>query len=361
MDYKLKNLAFKFEDLVEKPLQDLPVQTIARSHIIHLFHQNKKAMLLLRAGDYIDQEFINHFHQKGLTTIFELPVVSNESIVKYENIFLDLKKAQTEDDKYAARDQFIKHIVAENYDNSQASILDLVIACFNEFYSLPEMVIHKYQENSVDLYSRTLLMSTISVLAAATNNYLDYKFLKDFYNTCFLMDFGLVDYSEISYRLVMACEAERSKPNSGFEVLDKYRAHDSERFVFRHHPKISYDFAKEHNKHFFNPDLVEMIKYHHEKYDGSGFPKGIHYSALSDFETLLTFCDYMIPFQEHHFTKGDGKKVIFDYFIQLYKEQNLKSLPIAKILNNWQKIFNWALKDWKQEHPEDISHEEQAS
>ena len=58
---------------------------------------------------------------------------------------------------------------------------------------------------------------------------------------------------------------------------------------------------------FFNKEVIDIILCHHEKSDGSGFPFQIPYSSITDMETLLTFADNLVAFQEHKFFSGDSQ------------------------------------------------------
>jgi len=55
------------------------------------------------------------------------------------------------------------------------------------------------------------------------------------------------------------------------------------------HPLYSVQIA-EHN-HIHNPYIIDAIKHHHERYDGSGYPDGLKKRNISKFAAILAICD----------------------------------------------------------------------
>ncbi len=55
------------------------------------------------------------------------------------------------------------------------------------------------------------------------------------------------------------------------------------------------------------------------------------------------FSDYMVPFGEHIFQKGDGKFVIKKAFLFLKANEEMMSLPVNKILSKWESVMDWTI------------------
>lgn len=55
------------------------------------------------------------------------------------------------------------------------------------------------------------------------------------------------------------------------------------------HPQYSINVV-EHN-HIHDPYIIEGILHHHERYDGSGYPKGLKEREISSFSAILGICD----------------------------------------------------------------------
>lgn len=344
MEYKVKGLTFTMEELNSIPLLDVKTQTIARSHYIYFLPGNKIPVLLLRAGDFIETEFVAKYKERGIESLYELPLVKQEVVNKYRHLWHRLSQSQTQQEQFQTRDEIIKNLAKDYFEKQDKSFLSFTIACFEEFYFYPSFVLDKLQTCSMTLYSRSLLISSLSTVTAIINGYCDYKFVKDFYNVSFVMDYGLVEYSDFNYTIGLACEKERQVPGAGIQILDQYKRPASERRIFFRHPIVSREFAQTQVENFTHPELIDLIELHHEKTDGSGFPHGHSYSALSDGETLLTFADYMVPFSEHQFKKGDGHVVLFDYFGSLKNMQNQNLIPVKKTINNWDSLMKWAIE-----------------
>jgi hypothetical protein len=345
MSFNVGGIKFTKDELSTIALTEIRAGSISHSHFFHLLPGGRRAILLLRAGDYIEQSFITKYLEKGMMSLYQLEVVSQEDIDEYKTFWQDIRSSKSEKELFRGRDKVLNKIVSDFWSGEEKSFLSYVIACFDEFYFYPDHVMDKYQSISMVLYSRALLASSLSTLTALTNSYLDYNFIKDFYNTCFIMDFSLVEYGTFHYTISMACEAERKLPGSGLELLVKMNRSEGERQLYLNHPELSHEFGLTQVEKFSNPEVLDLLLTHHEKYDGSGFPKGYRYTAISDAETLLSFCDYMIPFAEHFFEKGDGNKILNHGYFSLSKLERKDLLPIKKIMHRWLVMMNHSLAD----------------
>ncbi|MCD8119903.1 MAG: coproporphyrinogen dehydrogenase HemZ [Lachnospiraceae bacterium] len=56
----------------------------------------------------------------------------------------------------------------------------------------------------------------------------------------------------------------------------------------RSHARIGYDILKEHN---FDDEIAEAVLYHHENYDGSGFPRKLKGEQIPELARILRICD----------------------------------------------------------------------
>ena len=343
MEFNVKGITFKKDDLETKELLELKVNSISKSHLFHLLPGGKRAMLLLRAGDFIESSFVSKYIDRGMSSCYELNVCSEEDLIEYREMWLELSSAKSQRDQYLVRDKILCKIAKDFINSKEKSFLSFVVSSFEIFYNLDADTIEKFQRISMVLYSRALLTSSISLITLLCNGYVDFSFIKDFYNTTFLMDYGLVEYEDFNYALSLASEAERNDPGSGISILDKYKRSEGEKILFKGHPNISYEYAITLKDNFKNPEILDVIQLHHEKVDGSGFPNGYSYSCLSDTETLLMFCDYYIPFKEHIFKIGDGNLIINGYFDDLMKMENAYMLPINKLKINWAMMMTWAI------------------
>lgn len=59
--------------------------------------------------------------------------------------------------------------------------------------------------------------------------------------------------------------------------------------IMEEHPKLSVEIIQ-HN-HIHNPYIINGVMHHHERYDGSGYPDGLHKHQISKFAAILGICD----------------------------------------------------------------------
>lgn len=341
MQFNVKGITFNHDDLEKIELTEIKTETISHAHYFHML-SDTRAILILRAGDFVEPSFITKYLEKGMNSLHQLSIINKEDLLIYKQKWSQLKVAKTQILQMKVRDELIKKVSNDFWHSNEKSFLSFVIAAYEEFYQFEPLVLENFQEKSMIMYTRTLLTSSIATLVSLCNGIVDYKFIKDMYNTTFLLDYGMIAYDNFSYVMAQACEAERNRPGSGPDYLVNLKRSEREINLFKNHPELSYNIARDFEKDFTYPEVLDLILLHHEKCDGSGFPKGYSYSGISDTATLLMFCDYMIPFEEHIFSVGDGQRILYDYFKNLSSNESKYLLPINKVLASWEGMMAWA-------------------
>ncbi len=187
------------------------------------------------------------------------------------------------------RDAFTKLFGDRYWKRSQAGLLEFNKACFDEFFAMPSETFEKFQETSYLLCSRALFSGSIAVASAIFEQITDYEFLKDLYNAAFMMDYGFTQGAYFNYFLVQACERERLAPGSGLIFLEEKNRPLEEKEAFFDHPRLGKKLCEEFKDLFTFPEVIDHIRFHHEKSDGSGFPSGHSFSGISRTETILIF------------------------------------------------------------------------
>lgn len=345
MNFEVNGIAFSKDELSTIALKDLKVGSISHAHLYYIPASGKNAFGILRAGDYVDQEFIDKYTQKGMTSFYALEVANSDEIGKYRALFANLKNTMNERERQVAAQDIMKQFGTDYWKESKASILSFALTCFDHFYFLPDEVVEKYQNTSLTLYSRSMISASISVMACFVHRVVDLDFIKDLYNTIFVLDYGLLEGNQFSYAIISACEAERNAPGSGIEQLRKLNRPLDEITLFTEHPTQSAKFIEQHKEKFIYPEIIDVIQYHHEKGDGSGFPNGISYSGIGDFETFQMFCDYLVPFKEHIYKRGDGIEIVKNEFKKIKESEEMTTLPINKILSKWEACMEWSIQE----------------
>lgn len=339
MEFNVKGIIFSKEDLETIAIDELNVNSISPAHLF-IFIKDKP-FLMLRAGDLISAEFLNKYQSKGLTSFYNLPILNKELYDDFAISFKRLKSFKKRSEKLKTVEEIYQKFATSYWLESDESFLNFAMAAYDVFYNLPVECIQDLQEKSQILYARALLSSSITVLNAMMDQINDFDFLKDLFNTCFLMDIGLIQNGDFNYLMAKACEYERNHPGTGLSWLKAHPNNTYEGDIFYKHPQASYAIAKKYLETFRYPELIEYILYHHEKTDGSGFPQGISFSGMAYNEVYLMLADYMVPFGEHIFHRGDGFKVVHEAFKSLMKLEDRYLLPIQHLILKWQATMKY--------------------
>ncbi len=120
------------------------------------------------------------------------------------------------------------------------------------------------------------------------------------------------------------------------------RRTDEEKKLLEEHPRIGYDIAKDIP--FISDDVLDAILYHHEMYDGSGFPMGLSGREIPLYAMITRVA---IDF-EHAFSPPDNRAIrdperaknkiiksaksgvldpeVVDYFIQVYDDGDITKI-----------------------------------
>tara|TARA_Y100000780_G_scaffold232594_1_gene268529 strand:+ start:202022 stop:203080 length:1059 start_codon:yes stop_codon:yes gene_type:complete len=341
MEYSVKGITFTKDELELVKLSDIDANSVSPCHIFTFIQE--RPFLLLRAGDFVEEEFLVKYKRKGIQSFYCLNIASEKESQKYKTIFSKFNNAKNEIQRRRVKDELVKIFADDYWKQSDKSFLSFVSACFDQFYNLPEDVVVSLQESSLVLYSRALLTSSFSVMNCVMHSILDTNFISDLYNASFMMDYSLGGRKEFNFLLSIACEKERNAPGSGIEFLKARNDASKELLEFTEHPNLSAELALEHSNCFYNPETVDFIRYHHEKADGSGFPGGHTYGAISETETILMFGDNITPFEEHIFQNYDGALLVKEGLSKLKKLTIQNKLPLNTTLSLWEEAMKWGV------------------
>ena len=62
-----------------------------------------------------------------------------------------------------------------------------------------------------------------------------------------------------------------------------------EMWVMRRHADLGADLLAKDDR--FEPEIVDVVRYHHERLDGSGYPEGLKGEQIADLVRLVAICD----------------------------------------------------------------------
>ena len=75
------------------------------------------------------------------------------------------------------------------------------------------------------------------------------------------------------------------------EILNKPGRLDSgEKVIMNRHPELGHAILKQHDE--LHPAVMEIALSHHERYDGSGYPRGLKGKALNQYALIVSIIDF---------------------------------------------------------------------
>ncbi len=344
--FNLKGLSFNKEDLDIINLDDLGKHQICPGHIIFISSKFNKPVLLMRAGDFVDPDFITRYKAKGQKSFYMFNISNQDNVDKLQNLWIKLKTARLEFEKLEARRELLKYFANQYwFQNKSSCSLDFFISTFNIFNRLDEEIIVEIRETDTLLCERSVQAAAFSSIIALALGYTDMKLISDIFHITFLLDYGLIG-PNYSYFIAQACEKERVLPGSGLAFLKNTKVQPGEIAMFENHPLLGKKLADEKAfGAFFNVGVTEVISYHHEFFDGKGFPRKINYWGLSEFDAIPILVDAMTPFKDVIYTAETGGGILKELMEGIGLDEKLNLLPIKKVYSHTVFEMNKALID----------------
>jgi hypothetical protein len=324
--YEIRGIRFSQNDLEIIKIDDLAKFRLCPGHLYYFSKASNKPFFMLQAGDVVEENFLSKYRSAGFDSFYILKFINYENIEKFKYHLINLKNAKQEKDRWLERNAILDLFKLNYVITKNTSLLEFLIAFDEVLSKVPSEIVEKYSELSDSLYRRSIICSAFSALIGLLVGYIDFEFIQDLYHLSFFKDYGLVD-EKFNYSILKACELERKNPGSGIKHLAK-----SEQFLdfFKSHPEQSIKKIEDHAKDIFNyPELIKAISMHHELSDGSGFPRGINHLAVSDWESVLTLVEYIVPYSEMIFSKL-GDYHLLD-LMHNAKENILKKVPTNRV------------------------------
>lgn len=291
MEFELKGLKFDKGLLQKISLDDLKKNTFSYEHIFFVSAATSKPILIKKAGEFLDEVFFKRYKDKG-DFFYALKLVDENNVYEIQNILDLYSKTTFLNEKKTLRQEFIKNLHENKYNQAE-----IQIAFQKIFNFLPEDFFINYARVSDELLVRSSITAMMCTILAFFMKYDDFFLIRDVYNICYLLDYGLVG-RELSYHTFIACEKERLHPGSGKNYLEDARASKEELQNFLDHPHLSYQKAKKYKELFTYPEMIKRIEFHHERKDGTGFPKGVPYLFTSKIEQLFIAADSLVSFEK---------------------------------------------------------------
>ncbi|MEI8345954.1 MAG: hypothetical protein WCG27_00695 [Pseudomonadota bacterium] len=277
---------------------------------------NQQLVKIFYAGDYLLPDIIEKFKKGNRVLVIDQIAnvgLINSGITEWEKF----KKADNDLEIFKHRKSILFWFSQVYWSGEKrGSLLDLAILGQKEFYSFAPEITEKLKKIGLDNLKRSFLYSALAVYIALAMGHTDYRFLKDVYNVCFLLDYAFNDDS-ISYNISQAMEMERKKGGEGQRYLFQNENPTWEFQAFTEHPERGIQNALEECLTYFsNPDVIQVILRQHERMDGSGFPTQTNESELSDLENIIIALNHLVPYQHLDYQHGDGQSYLRNSLMQ---------------------------------------------
>lgn len=293
----------KFEELLKF--------NMCPGYLFYVTSDTGKPFLLLNPGDVVEEEFIEKYKARGMRSFYILQVVNNQNLRDFTDQLIHLKELKLEWEKEKAKNKILNMVAAIYWKGQkEGTLLDFILATNNVFFKLEEAHTRQMKKASHELYTRSLIMGALGVIFALADDVHDFDVLSDIYHCCLLLDYGMMD-EEFSFFISEALEKEIAGPGAGVTYLKGFNLNDGSLKKFLEHSKMgAFRIAQECEGIFHDESMFNLIKFHHEKTDGSGFPFAMKGSELRTIQTIPNLVDHLLPTKGIKFKEKDGKNWI---------------------------------------------------
>lgn len=322
-----------------KPLEgkELASWKLAPGDIYYQTPATKKLLKLKRAGEFLEEAWIEKTrHNSGL---FWLPLVHLKRVEQLVSQWESLLEKDDPQEFEVSLTRLSDEIRAGLHSEGGLSLMDWAYACHKIFKPDENLQLEMLNQH-LALHRRAFYVSSLSVLFGLACGYTDPNFLKELYETAWLLDIGLL-HPDFSYWISLACQVEKIRPGSGIEYLNCKQASKGEKELFLNHPELGYKKALELKANKYkNPLLLNSVLHHHELADGRGFPQGINQSLMSDWEAILVMADQLVDYREE-VLENYATFSMRDIWLS-FKQLPQRNLPIQRVVKT--------IAKWSREH-----------
>ncbi len=236
----------------------LPGMVVARS--IH----DANGILLLAKGFSLTQKFIDGLVQQGIVSIYiENNLLEQEQVedfLREETRVVAVKSVKTYFSHYGLTDK----VNVEKVKTAANQIVDEIILNPDAMIQLTDIRTHNDYT-----FAHSVNVCALSVLLAASMSY-NQERLRELALGALLHDVGKLEISN--------------------DILNKPSQLDPDEWrIMQHHPKAGFQILKKRGQ-VSTPAMI--ISYaHHERYDGSGYPRGVAGDEIHEYARLVAIAD----------------------------------------------------------------------
>lgn len=245
-----------------------PVEDLKESDILAIDVLNSDYTVLLAADTSLTVEIIARLKQSNVTEVY----------IRTEDIpgEVEILKQDVRKEVHSTLQAVIeKHNFTDNSELSRLSeTADVIITNILEEDDVVEKL-YDIRRRSADIYEHCISVCSISTLIALKRG-LKEEQVHDIGVACLLHEIGLKDL-QIEYENI--------------EIYDMNKE-DAEKY--RKHPNIGYQIVKDED--WLSDAAKDMIRYHHERIDGSGYPNKVTGVDTSESCKIIQTCDVFDEF-----------------------------------------------------------------
>ncbi|GEM_PF-4303176 len=241
-------------------------------------------ILIATVGDILSEGDYKKF-SKDQKRFFLDTKVNPNNIVETTKYLQLLHDAFSEVDHLNWRSDFLRWIKKSYLDDkSNSSFLDLMISFRQHLLKIPTHVEQTFTQSALSLYVRSSATATLATIGSIALGILDYNFLEKIYNNILMLDFNLVsDGANYNTLKLLADNQSYSilKKHNDATIVNNFLSH-----VTSENPPPQLDLKL----------YKRVLKIHHEKIDGSGFPSGLIQEELTTLEEIILYSLDIAPF-----------------------------------------------------------------
>lgn len=220
----------------------------------------------------------------------------------YEEIFI----SKADEDKQILSCESLKYYMRHNRDDYQkrvAILYNVNSGLFNLFLNNPE---NKIDANCTELIIKSIifLLKYDALFIKNTMPYLKNEDVLEYHSlhvAIYALALGYaLKYSDAE---LMQLGVAALLHDVGLKKIDaniitkEAKLTTLENEIVQKHAKYSVEIIKQ-NK-ILDPYILNAVMYHHERYDGNGYPNGLKKDDISDFASIIAICDVFDALTSH--------------------------------------------------------------
>ena len=258
--------------IVKEKLEEVEVNFLKAGIILNGIVYDEKGTMLWPAKKPMTDGFIAKLRVKGIQKIFYIPPKNAEEVDKHKNPGMnpDIFSSESHEMAKAAIDEIV-HQIKFNKMPTISTVKTAIEKFFKEMETTPNGFLNLLVLKDYDTYT---YMHSINV--GLLSMFLTKKLG---FNTFFIQELGIGGFLH-----------DIGKIKIPSKIVNKHGNLTDEEFkIMKSHPIFGYNLIKEDNS--LSNYVKKVILFHHEKWDGTGYPLRLKGEAIGNFANIVSVCD----------------------------------------------------------------------